>query len=73
MPTAPRYKESKPHKTFTPEKLKEVPTPKLEELKKFTPEKLKEVPTPKAKLTLVKVNGVPAPTYKPKEKNQLLQ
>uniref|UniRef100_UPI001FD7B552 SspB-related isopeptide-forming adhesin n=1 Tax=Streptococcus anginosus TaxID=1328 RepID=UPI001FD7B552 len=68
VPTAPRYKESKPHKTFTPEKLKEVPTPKLEELKKFTPEKLKEVPTPKAKLTLVKVNGVPAPTYKPKEK-----
>lgn len=68
VPTAPRYKESKPHKTFTPEKLKEVPTPKLEELKKFIPEKEKTVPTPKAKLTLVKVNGVPAPTYKPKEK-----
>lgn len=49
VPTAPRYKEAKPHKTFTPEKLKEVPTPK-------------------AKLTLVKVNGVPTPTYKPKEK-----
>lgn len=68
VPTAPRYKEAKPHKTFTPEKLKEVPTPKLEELKKFTPEKEKTVPTPKAKLTLVKVNGVPTPTYKPKEK-----
>ena len=36
--------------------------------KSFTPEKLKKVPTPKAKLTLVKVNGVPTPTYKPKEK-----
>ena len=68
VPTAPRYKEIKPRKTFTPEKLKEVPTPKLEELKKFTPEKEKTVPTPKAKLTLVKVNGVPTPTYKPKEK-----
>ena len=68
IPVPARYKESKPHKTFTPEKLKEVPTPKLEELKKFTPEKEKTVPTPKAKLTLVKVNGVPAPTYKPKEK-----
>ena len=68
VPTAPRYKEAKPHKIFTPEKLKEVPTPKLEELKKFTPEKEKTVPTPKAKLTLVKVNGVPTPTYKPKEK-----
>lgn len=68
VPTAPRHKEAKPHKTFTPEKLKEVPTPKLEELKKFTPEKEKTVPSPKAKLTLVKVNGVPTPTYKPKEK-----
>ncbi|WP_342989499.1 SspB-related isopeptide-forming adhesin, partial [Streptococcus anginosus] len=68
VPTAPRHKEAKPYKTFTPEKLKEVPTPKLEELKKFTPEKEKTVPTPKAKLTLVKVNGVPTPTYKPKEK-----
>lgn len=68
VPTAPRYKEAKPHKTFTPEKLKEVPTPKLEELKKFTPEKEKTVPTPKVELTLVKVNGVPIPTYKPKEK-----
>lgn len=68
VPTAPRYKEIKPRKTFAPEKLKEVPTPKLEELKKFTPEKEKTVPTPKAKLTLVKVNGVPTPTYKPKEK-----
>ena len=68
IPVPARYKESKPYKTFTPEKLKEVPTPKLEELKKFTPEKEKTVPTPKAKLTLVKVNGVPAPTYKPKEK-----
>ena len=68
VPTAPRHKEAKPHKTFTPEKLKEVPTPKLEELKKFTPEKEKTVPSPKAKLTLIKVNGVPAPTYKPTEK-----
>ena len=68
IPVPARYKESKPHKTFTPEKLKEVPTPKLEELKKFIPEKEKTVPTSKAKLTLVKVNGVPAPTYKPKEK-----
>ena len=68
VPTAPRHKEAKPHKTFTPEKLKEVPTPKLEELKKFTPEKEKTVPTPKVELTLVKVNGVPTPTYKPKEK-----
>ncbi len=68
VPTAPRYKEIKPRKTFAPEKLKEVPTPKLEELKKFTPEKEKTVPTPKAKLTLVKVKGVPTPTYKPKEK-----
>lgn len=68
VPTAPRYKESKSHKTFTPEKLKEVPTPKLEELKKFTPETEKTVPTPKAKLTLVRVNGVPTPIYKPKEK-----
>lgn len=68
VPTAPRHKEAKPHKTFTPEKLKEVPTPKLEELKKFTPEKEKTVPTPKVDLTLVKVNGVPTPTYKPKEK-----
>ena len=38
------------------------------ERKSFTPEKPKKVPTPKAKLTLVKVNGVPTPTYKPKEK-----
>lgn len=68
VPTAPRHKEAKPHKTFTPEKLKEVPIPKLEELKKFTPEKEKTVPSPKAKLTLIKVNGVPAPTYKPTEK-----
>ncbi|WP_247949951.1 SspB-related isopeptide-forming adhesin [Streptococcus constellatus] len=68
VPTAPRYKEIKPRKTFAPEKLKEVPTPKLEELKKFIPEEEKTVPTPKAKLTLVKVNGVPTPTYKPKEK-----
>lgn len=68
VPTVPRHKESKPHKTFTPEKLKKVPTPKLEELKKFTPETEKTVPTPKAKLTLVRVNGVPTPTYKPKEK-----
>lgn len=68
VPTAPRHKEAKPHKTFTPEKLKEVPTPKLEELKKFTPETEKTVPTPKAKLTLVRVNGVPTPIYKPKEK-----
>ncbi|WP_314913591.1 SspB-related isopeptide-forming adhesin [Streptococcus constellatus] len=68
VPTAPRYKEIKPRKTFAPEKLKEVPTPKLEELKKFTPETEKTVPTPKAKLTLVRVNGVPTPIYKPKEK-----
>ena len=68
VPTAPRYKEIKPRKTFAPEKLKEVPTPKLEELKKFAPEKEKTVPTPKVKLTLVKVNGVPTPIYKPKEK-----
>lgn len=68
VPTRPQYKEPKERKNFTPEKLKEVPTPKLEELKKFTPEKEKTVPSPKAKLTLVKVNGVPTPTYKPKEK-----
>ena len=68
VPIAPRYKESKSHKTFTPEKLKEVPTPKLEELKKFVPEKEKTVPTPKVKLMLVKVNGVPTPIYEPKEK-----
>ena len=71
IPVPARYKEPKSRKTFTPEKLKEVPNPKLEELKKFTPEKEKTVPTPKAKLTLVKVNGVPAPTYKPKEKEPL--
>lgn len=40
-------------------------TPK--EHKIFTPESEKEVPTPKAKLNLVKVNPVPAPTFKPKE------
>ena len=68
VPTAPRYKQPQTHKNFTPEKLKEVPTPKLEELKKFTPEKEKMVPSPKTKLTLVKVNGVPTPTFKPKEK-----
>lgn len=49
-----------------------VPTPpryqKTKEPKNFTPEKLKKVPTPKAKLNLVTVNGVPAPTYKPNEK-----
>lgn len=67
VPTAPRHKETKPYKTFTPERLQEVPMLKLEELKKFTPEKEKEVPTPKAKLNLVKVNPVPAPTFKPKE------
>ena len=49
VPIRPQYKEPK-------------------ERKNFTPEKLKEAPTPKAKLTLVKVNGVPTPTYKPKEK-----
>lgn len=49
VPTRPQYQQPK-------------------ERKNFTPEKLKEVPTPKAKLTLVKVNGVPTPTYKPKEK-----
>lgn len=49
VPTRPQYKKPK-------------------ERKNFTPEKLKEAPTPKAKLTLVKVNGVPAPTYKPNEK-----
>ncbi|NJJ26985.1 LPXTG cell wall anchor domain-containing protein [Streptococcus anginosus] len=68
VPTRPQYQQPKERKNFTPEKLKEVPTPKLETPKNFTPEKLKEVPTPKAKLTLVKVNGVPTPTYKPKEK-----
>lgn len=68
VPTAPRYKEIKPRKIFAPEKLKEVPTPKLEELKKFIPEEEKTVPTPKAKLSLVTVNGVPTPTYKPTEK-----
>ena len=41
---------------------------KPKERKNFTPEKLKKVPTPKAKLNLVIVNGVPAPTYKPNEK-----
>ncbi|MFW5413708.1 SspB-related isopeptide-forming adhesin [Streptococcus anginosus] len=41
---------------------------KPKERKNFTPEKLKEAPTPKAKLNLVTVNGVPAPTYKPNEK-----
>ncbi|RSJ23695.1 Aggregation substance precursor [Streptococcus intermedius] len=35
--------------------------------KTFTPEPEKEVPTPKAKLNLVKVNPVSAPTFKPKE------
>lgn len=40
-------------------------TPK--EHKTFTPEPEKEVPTPKAKLNLVKVNPLPAPTFKPKE------
>lgn len=49
VPTRPQYKKPK-------------------ERKNFTPEKLKEVPTPKAKLNLVTVNGVPAPTYKPNEK-----
>lgn len=68
VPTPPRYKQPQIHKNFTPEKLKKVPTPKLEELKKFTPEKEKMVPSPKTKLTLVKVNGVPTPTFKPKEK-----
>ena len=41
---------------------------KPKERKNFTPEKLKEAPNPKAKLNLVTVNGVPAPTYKPNEK-----
>lgn len=68
IPVPARYKEPKARKTFTPEKPKEVPTPKLEDLKKFTPENEKTVPTPKVKLTLVKVSGVPTPTYKPKEK-----
>lgn len=68
VPTRPQYQQPKGRKSFTPEKLKEVPNPKLETPKNFTPEKLKEVPTPKAKLTLVRVNGVPAPTYKPTEK-----
>lgn len=68
VPTAPRHKETKPYKTFTPERLKEVPMLKLEELKKFTPEKEKEVPTPKAKLSLVTINSVPDPMLKPKEK-----
>ncbi|MGT2779821.1 GbpC/Spa domain-containing protein [Streptococcus intermedius] len=68
VPTAPRHKETKPYKTFTPERLQEVPMLKLEELKKFTPEKEKEVPTPKAKLSLVTVNSVPDPKLKPKEK-----
>ena len=67
VPTAPRHKETKPYKTFTPERLQEVPMLKLEELKKFTPEKEKEGSTPKAKLNLVKVNPVSAPTFKPKE------
>ncbi|MFS9030770.1 SspB-related isopeptide-forming adhesin [Streptococcus anginosus] len=49
VPTRPQYKKPK-------------------ERKNFTPEKLKEAPTPKAKLNLVTVNGVPAPTYKPNEK-----
>ena len=49
VPTRPQYQQPK-------------------ERKSFTPEKLKEVPTPKAKLNLVTVNGVPAPTFKPKEK-----
>ena len=49
VPTRPQYKKPK-------------------ERKNFTPEKLKESPTPKAKLNLVTVNGVPAPTYKPNEK-----
>lgn len=68
VPTRPQYQQPKELKSFTPEKLKEVPTPKLEELKKFTPETEKTVPTPKAKLSLVTVNGVPTPTYKPTEK-----
>ena len=68
VPTPPRYQKTKEPKNFTPEKLKEVPTPKLETPKNFTPEKEKVVPTPKAKLNLVTVNGVPAPTYKPNEK-----
>ena len=49
VPTRPQYKKPK-------------------ERKNFTPEKLKEAPTPKAKLNLVTVNGIPAPTYKPNEK-----
>ena len=68
VPTPPRYRKTKEPKNFIPEKLKEVPTPKLETPKNFTPEKEKTVPTPKAKLNLVTVNGVPAPTYKPNEK-----
>lgn len=68
VPTRPQYQQPKERKSFTPEKLKEVPTPKLETPKNFTPEKLKEVPTLKAKLNLVTVNGVPAPTYKPNKK-----
>ncbi|MEI4414366.1 SspB-related isopeptide-forming adhesin, partial [Streptococcus anginosus] len=68
VPTPPRYRKTKEPKNFIPEKLKEVPTPKLETPKNFTPEKEKTVPTPKAKLSLVTVNGVPTPTYKPTEK-----
>ncbi|WEB74898.1 SspB-related isopeptide-forming adhesin [Streptococcus anginosus] len=68
VPTPPRYQKTKEPKNFIPEKLKEVPTPKLETPKNFTPEKEKTVPTPKAKLSLVTVNGVPTPTYKPTEK-----
>ena len=68
VPTRPQYQQPKSHKSFTPEKLKEVPNPKLETPKNFTPEKEKTVPTPKTKLSLVTVNGVPTPTYKPTEK-----
>ena len=68
VPTRPQYQQPKERKSFTPEKLKEVPNPKLETPKNFTPEKEKNVPTPKAKLSLVTVNGVPTPTYEPTEK-----
>ena len=50
-------------KVPTPPRYQEPKTPV-----EFKPEPEKPVPTPKAKLNLVTVNGVPAPTYKPNEK-----
>ncbi|WP_270774532.1 SspB-related isopeptide-forming adhesin [Streptococcus anginosus] len=50
-------------KVPTPPRYQEPKTPV-----EFKPEPEKPVPTPKAKLSLVTVNGVPTPTYKPTEK-----